>query len=52
MLSLSDFFEIFNEDKVKFDNLKIKISQIIKQRCEDYSNRSEIRPLGWDDLCL
>ncbi|MBC7457443.1 MAG: hypothetical protein H7235_04140 [Bdellovibrionaceae bacterium] len=52
MLSLSDFFEIFNEDKVKFENLKIKISQIIQQRCEDYSNRSEIRPNGWDDLCL
>jgi glutamyl-tRNA reductase len=52
MLSLSDFFEIFNEDKVKFENLKIKISQIIQQRCEDYSNRSEIRPHGWDDLCL
>lgn len=52
MLSLSDFFEIFNEDKVKFENLKTKISQIIQQRCEDYSNRSEIRPHGWDDLCL
>lgn len=52
MLSLSDFFEIFNEDKIKFENLKIKISQIIQQRCVDYSNRSEIRPNGWDDLCL
>lgn len=52
LLSLSDFFEIFNEDKIKFENLKEKISEIIKQRCNDFANRSEIRPLGWDDLCL
>lgn len=52
LLSLSDFFEIFNEDKIKFEQLKNKISEIIKQRCNDYANRSEIRPLGWDDLCL
>ncbi len=52
LLSLSDFFEIFNEDKIKFENLKIKISHIIQQRCLDYTKRLEVRPLGWDDLCL
>lgn len=52
MLSLSDFFEIFNEDKVKFESLKNKISEIIQQRCQEYAHRTVIRPLGWDDLCL
>lgn len=52
LLSLADFFEIFNADKIKFENLKIKISQIIQQRCADYAKRMEVRPLGWDDLCL
>lgn len=52
LLSLSDFFEIFNEDKIKFEKLKAQITKVIRQRCEDYANRSEIRPLGWDDLCV
>lgn len=50
LISLSDFFEIFNEDKIKFEKLKIKISEVIQQRCEQYAQRSEMRPLGWDDL--
>lgn len=52
LLSLSDFFEIFNRDKIKFDAVKKEINSYIKSKCHEFYMRSDIRPMGWDDLCL
>ncbi len=51
MLSLSDFFEIFSADKIKFELLKKEIKKTILKRTYDFYNRTENRPHGWDDLC-
>lgn len=51
MLSLSDFFKIFNNDKIKFELIKTEIKKIIAQKVFDFNQRAEVRPLGWDDLC-
>lgn len=52
MLSLADFFEIFNDDKIKFEKLKNEVNKVIQKKTFDFTYRAEVRPLGWDDLCL
>lgn len=52
MISLQNFFEVFNDDQSKFSRLKDELKNLIRTKSSDFILRSEIRPLGWDDLCL
>lgn len=52
MTSLQNFFEIFKGDQIRFSQLKEDIKLLIKDKCKDFVMRSEVRPMGWDDLCL
>lgn len=52
LVSLSDFFTMVNNDKNRFAQIKKDLENYIKEKCIVFSNRSEVRPMGWEDLCL
>lgn len=52
IVSLHDFFQMINVDRHRFNLIKIDLQNLIRVKCQNFANRIEVRPLGWEDLCI
>lgn len=50
-LDLQAFFETIQNNKKELEHRVTLIQTLIQKRCEIYFQGSQIRPLGWDDIC-